>query len=95
LGIVVVGSLLVLYIQYKPTIDQLLEGNAFKKQNATDQLQRDVYNALYPNSTLSYDEAKKSLETPQSVLEWRKWRDQQYLERKGLLNTTQEQENKE
>jgi hypothetical protein len=62
-------SLLVLYIQYKPTIDHVLEGNAFKKQNATEQLQRDVYNALYPNSTLSYDEAKKSLETPQSVLE--------------------------
>jgi hypothetical protein len=59
-----------------------------KSQIATEQLQRNTYDALYPNSTLSYDEAKKSLEIPQSVLEWRKWRDQQYLSTHGIFTVS-------
>jgi hypothetical protein len=65
------------------TVNPLEASN--QNRNLTEEIQRDLWEQFKPPEAKSYDEAKKAFETPQSVLDWRKWRDQQYAERKGYF----------
>jgi hypothetical protein len=84
MGLIIAGSVLFEYIQFKPTIDRLISGGGTvnpleasnQNRNLTEEIQRDLWEQFKPPGAKSYDEAKKAFETPQSVLDWRKWRDQ-------------------